>query len=82
MTNNEFDSAIKGKIKEQVNETVFEIWIRPLTLDLTEGVLTVSSPSAFILKVVENEFRPLFEAAVHETVSDAVTVQFVSSNRE
>lgn len=80
MNDIDFYEITKERLKERVNPMVYTVWISPLNMTLSNGVLTINSSSKLRTDVVKNEFGKMIEELVKELLAENIEIIYTTSS--
>ena len=58
----------KNKLQEKIDENAYNLWIRPLTLNYKNRILTITAPSEFTFQTVKKRFSELINTSLENIV--------------
>lgn len=83
MQSNDFYEALKDRLKEKINPTAYLIWVQPISLYLSNGILEISCNSKLRCDVVKNESGEFIKAFSKDLLGFDVILTFhVTDDKE
>lgn len=77
-----WQEALKD-IKTSVSQPVYEMWIKPVSLQGIDGnIVTISTPSKFAQEWLSNHYLLILENALNSHLSNPVKINFTVSEQE